>query len=149
MNKKILIILILFVTSCGYQPIYINKDPSKLIFKSISLNGDKELNRKILNALSIKKDENIPQNKSLTLSSSINILETSKNSKGQVETYKSIVSVDLLIEEDDKQEKRKNFLEDFTYNNYDNKFELVEYQEEVELIILNKIIEKISIYINL
>ena len=41
------------------------------------------------------------------------------------------------------------FSEDFTYNNYDNKFDLVEYQKEVETIIINKIIEEINIYLNL
>ena len=71
------------------------------------------------------------------------------NSKGQVTTYKSIGIVNLTIERDGKLEKTQSFNEDFTYNSYDNKFDLVEYQEEVETIIINKIIEKINIYLNL
>ena len=46
--KKILLISIFLITSCGYQPIYLNKNPDNFIFKKITTSGDKTLNRKIL-----------------------------------------------------------------------------------------------------
>ena len=54
--KKILIIIIFFINSCGYQPIYINKDRDSLEFSKISLIGDKDINRKILNSLNISEN---------------------------------------------------------------------------------------------
>lgn len=147
--KNILFIFIFLITSCGYQPIYVNNNPTNLLFKDINLSGDKNLNRKILSALSIRKDPSLSSKNYLSLDSNIKIMETSKNSKGQVTTYKSIGIVNLTIERDGKLEKTQSFNEDFTYNSYDNKFDLVEYQEEVETIIINKIIEKINIYLNL
>ena len=148
--KNFLFILILLITSCGYQPIYINKNPDNFKFKNITLNGNKEINRKIISALSIEKDGSSANlNKRLILDSYIKIVETSKDSKGKVTTYKSIGEVNITIEEKGKLLKNKNFSEDFTYNNYDNKFDLVEYQKEVETIIINKIIEEINIYLNL
>ena len=148
--RNFLFILMILVTSCGYQPVYINKNPDNFKFQNITLTGNKEINRKIISALSIEKDESSANlNKKLILDSYIKIVETSKDSKGKVTTYKSIGEVNITIEENGKLLKNKNFSEDFTYNNYDNKFDLVEYQKEVETIIINKIIEEINIYLNL
>ena len=57
--------------------------------------------------------------------------------------------VELTINEDGKVFKNKSFSQEFTYNNQDNKFDLVEYQNEVIVNITNKIIEEIIIYLNL
>ena len=40
-------------------------------------------------------------------------------------------------------------MEDFSYNSRDNKFELVEYQDEVRDDIIKKIIEEIVIYLSI
>ena len=42
--KKILLIIILILYGCGYQPIYINKNLNNLEFKEIILKGEKDLN---------------------------------------------------------------------------------------------------------
>ena len=75
--------------------------------------------------------------------------ETSKNSKGQVQTYRTIINVELLITNNQEIIKNKKFMEDFSYNSRDNKFELVEYQDEVRDDIIKKIIEEIVIYLNI
>ena len=43
--------------------------------------------------------------------------------------------------------KDKNFISDFTYNNKENKFDLSQYQKEIEENLINKIIEKIYIFL--
>ena len=53
--KKILIILFLFVSNCGYQPLYVDANNEKLIFQKINLEGDKKINRKIISALNISQ----------------------------------------------------------------------------------------------
>ena len=50
--KKILIIFF-FLASCGYQPLYIQKE--EIFFKKINLIGDKKINRKIISNSTIKK----------------------------------------------------------------------------------------------
>ena len=52
-------------------------------------------------------------NKKLILDSYIKIVETSKDSKGKVTTYKSIGEVNITIEEKGKLLKNKNFSEGF------------------------------------
>tara|TARA_B110001452_G_scaffold263788_1_gene265752 strand:+ start:649 stop:1095 length:447 start_codon:yes stop_codon:yes gene_type:complete len=147
--KKILLISIFLITSCGYQPIYLNKNPDNFIFKKITTSGDKTLNRKIVNIASISEDSDRMFKNELILKSKIEIEETSRNSKGQVSSFRSIITVNLTIKNNELIVKNKVFVGDFSYNNRDNKFDLVEYQDEVKNNIINKIIEEIIIYINL
>ena len=93
--KKIFLIFVLFTVSCGYQPIYLKQKPAEFIFTEVSLIGDKEINRRIVGALSIKEIKTNLPTKKLLLNKSYKIDETSKNSKGQV--YKSSVVVDLKL----------------------------------------------------
>ena len=146
--KKIFLIFVLFTVSCGYQPIYLKQEPTEFIFTEVSLIGDKEINRRIVGALSIKEIKTNLPTKKLLLNSSYKIDETSKNSKGQVLAYKSSVVVDLKIEKNKKLLKKK-FFKDFTYNNTDNKFDLVEYQSEIKKDIIDKIIEDIILQMNI
>jgi len=147
--KKILLISIFLITSCGYQPIYLNKNPDNFIFKKITTSGDKTLNRKIVNIASMSEDSDRMFKNELILKSKIEIEETSRNSKGQVSSFRSIITINLTIKNNELIVKNKVFVGDFSYNNRDNKFDLVEYQDEVKNNIINKIIEEIIIYINL
>jgi hypothetical protein len=147
--KKILLISIFLITSCGYQPIYLNKNPDNFIFKKITTSGEKTLNRKIVNIASMSEGSDKMFKNELILKSKIEIEETSRNSKGQVSSFRSIITVNLTIKNNELIVKNKVFVGDFSYNNRDNKFDLVEYQDEVKNNILNKIIEEIIIYINL
>ena len=147
--KKFLFIFILFITSCGYQPININQNQENFIFKKITSGGEREINQKIINTLNIKEDTNLILNKELFLKSKLDIEKTSKNSKGQVTSYRSTATVDLTIKINNQTVKNKKFIQDFTYNSLDNKFDLTQYQNEVKKDIINKIIEEIIIYMNL
>ena len=147
--KKIIIIFILFVSSCGYQPIYVNKNTNALEFSQISIIGDVEINRKIINSLNIKKNSSSILKKELILSSSYEINETSKNSKGQVTSYRTEINLEFKIVNNNEIMKQKNFSKDFSYNNLDNKFDLTSYQDDVENNLVNKIIEELIIFINL
>ena len=59
MMKKTFFILLFFISSCGYQPIYINKSPEIYEFKKIIFDGDNYINNKIINILSIKENDEI------------------------------------------------------------------------------------------
>jgi len=47
----------------------------------------------------------------------------------------------------DKIFKTKNFTSDFTYNNTENKYDLSQYQNDIELNLINHIIEEIFIFL--
>ena len=149
MMKKTFFILLFFISSCGYQPIYVNKSSEIYEFKKIVLNGDNYINNKIINILSIKEKNEISNKNILDISSSFSTEEISKNSKGQVELYKSTINVNLQIKNVNNQEiQKRNFAKDFTYNNKQNKFDLAQYQKSNKDDLINKIISDIIIFLN-
>ena len=146
--KKIFVIL-LFLTSCGYQPLYLNNNLKKNEFQKIVLKGDSEINRKIVNRLQIKENEFDKELNELLINSLYNVSETSKNSKGIVETYRSKITVLINIKKNKKIVKSKEFSKDFSYSNRDNKFELVQYQNKIKSNLIDKSIEEINLYLNI
>lgn len=147
--KRTFFILLFFISSCGYQPIYLNKSLKSFEFKKIILNGDNYINKKIINIVSIKENNEAENKNELFVSSSSEIKEIYKDSKGQVELYKNIVTVNLKVKNiRGKTIQSKNFVKEFTYNNKQNKFDLAEYQSSIKDELISKIISDIIIYFN-
>ena len=147
--KKIIFVFLFFLSSCGYQPLYSGKNTSDFLFNKILLEGNKNINRKIISTLSFKE---VPDNfdyDELIIISNKKIVETSKNSKGQVTSYRTEINVEFKIVNNNEIMRQKSFSKDFSYNNLDNKFDLTSYQDEVENNLVNKIIEELIIFINL
>lgn len=147
--KKFLIILLLFVSNCGYQPLYVDSNNEKLIFQEINLQGNKKINRKIISALNISKSSNDANFEKLFLDSKKNTQVTSKNSKGEVISYKMTIEVNLVVKKKDEKERGKSFNVDFSYNTKENKFDLAEYENQIQNNLIKQIIENMIIYINL
>lgn len=147
--KKFLLIFIFLLSECGYQPIYISKNLSDVEFFKITLEGDTDINRKIVGSLSFKENNLQDSLNSLLIKSSYKIIETSKSSKGQVESYKSQIILNFIIIDGDEVVSSKNFSKEFSYNIKDNKFELIRYQNEVKDNLINKIVEDIILYMNI
>ena len=147
--KKFLLIFIFLISSCSYQPIYVNKSLKNIEFSKITTEGDADINRKIIGSLSFNENEFDDTLNSILIKSSYNILETSKNTKGQVQSYRSIILVKLIINSKNESILDKSFIKEFTYANKDKKSELIQYQNEIKQNLLNKIIEDITLFINL
>ena len=148
--KKIFILLLLIITSCGYQPIYkIDQNINTLKIKEIELTGDKILSEKISKKLSIEIIKNNESLNKLGVDSQKNITETSKNSKGQVTSYRTTISTIIsIIDGNDNLVRKKDVTKQFSYNVLANKFKLKEYQEEIENNLINQIIRDINIFLN-
>ena len=147
--KKIFFILLFFISSCGYQPLYQNKDLENFKFRKITLTGDNYINKRVTDTISIQENNEAKNKKELFISSSSEIQETSKNSKGQVESFRIIITVNLkIINKINQDTQNKNFIKEFTYNNKQNKFELIEYQNSIKDDLIDKIINDIIIYLN-
>ena len=146
--KKILIFLIILINSCGYQPIYVGMDSNETIFKKISLEGDKKINRRIVSSIALKEDINNRTENEITFFSKKNINETSKDSKGQILSYKMTINLNVKIKRD-QIIKERTFSKSFSYNNKENKFDLNEYQNQIEKNIIDEIIRDLIIFIKL
>ena len=148
--KKIFILFLLIITSCGYQPIYkMDQNIDTLKIKEIKLTGNKTLGEKISKGLLLKIIKNDKSLNKLDIDSQINVTETSKNSKGQVTSYRTTISTVIsIIDSDDNLVRKKNISKQFSYNVLANKFKLKEYQEEIKNNLINQIIRNIKIFLN-
>lgn len=147
--KKLIIIIILFLSNCGYQPIYFGENKDGFIFKDIKIIGDKNINNKVISTLNLTKGSNNETVNEIIIESSKIINEISKDKKGRISSYRTTLNINLTIKDNDKVIKEKNFKEDFSYNNMDNKFDLAVYQNDVENNLIKKIIEEIIIFLKL
>ena len=147
--QKFILIFIFLLTSCGYQPLYSKKTSNELTFNKIDTEGDKNISNRIITSTSIKKNTQNFNFEKLILKNKKNIVITSKNSKGEAESYKMILNVEIITQDKNSKINKKNFSEEFIYKNLDNKFDLSEYEITVESNLIDKIVEKIIIYLNI
>jgi len=149
MKNKILVFLLFFLSSCGYQPIYLNKDLEKKEFSKIFLEGDDDINKKILSTLPISENEQKIEQNQLHIVSSYNIEHALKNSSGQITSYKTIISLNLEIKDyNNKSIINRNFTKQSIYNNKENSFELANYQATIKDNLTNAIINEIIIFLS-
>ena len=144
MIKKIIIILsFLLLFSCGYEPIYSQKSIKKndyfTIQKIVFLNK-KNINKIIFNKL--KNYINLEENKKNYILN-IDIIENktviSKNKQGNPEVFSMKILLNLNVHEKDILKSKINFEETFDYNNQSNKFNLLQYENNIKNNLLNKI----------
>lgn len=146
--RTFLIILLFFMSSCGFQPIYLNKNLDNFEFLKIDLIGDDFINNKIINSLLLKENNNANNLFTINISSSYAVREISKNQKGQAETYRSTVMVDLKIFDKENLIKNKIFSEETTFNKNDNTFDLSQNQIKIKNQLIDRVIENIIIFLN-
>ena len=147
MIKKVFLFILILLSSCGYQPLY--KKFQDYEFNKIKLEGNQDINLKIIRILDINEKKIDNKLNDLLIKTNSFIEETSKNKKGQVESYRSNLVVEISIIKNNKVLSNQVFNESFSYNNKDSRFDLLEYQKEVEEIMLNQIIKKIIFFLNL
>ena len=147
--KKIFLITLLFLSSCGYNIVNVDTDLKNFKFSNIILEGDKKITKMIVNSLSLEKNEFDDTLNELNLKTDFSVDAISKNSKGQVEAYRSNITIEVIISKNNRILKNKKINKNFSYNNMDNRFELVEYQNEVKTNLVNSSIEEIILFFNL
>ena len=147
--KKIFIVFLLILTSCGYQPLYKTDQKIKnLNISEVIYSGDQKINEVIYTKLPfalVKNDESLNK---LSLESKKEIKITSKNSKGQALSYRTIINVKILVLNNngdilDQKIVQKNF----SYNADENKFKFKEYQDKIEKNLIDTIIEDVIIHL--
>jgi hypothetical protein len=145
--KKVFFIMLLFtLENCGYEPMYLKKGTINTKIQNFQLEGDKSINKRIISSLNIKNQGKTSGYK-LVIKSNNSLETVAKNAAGDATIYKTTITAMVSIMDGNKILKDKNFIADFTYNNKKNKFDLSQYQKEIEENLINKIIEKIYIFL--
>jgi hypothetical protein len=148
MKKIYAFLFILFFASCGYQPIYLKNESKILEVSNIILEGERDINSRILNSIPVKEIKSREDLNQLKITSLFTNQEISKNSKGQVISLRSTLKTNLSIFNDNKILENKDFIASFTYSNKDHKSELVNYQKELKNNLIRSIIKDINLYLN-
>ena len=147
MIKKIILLSLFLLTSCGYQPLY-KQVTSGYEFFDLKFEGDQNLGMRILGNLNIIENNLDDTLNSLTIKSTLLIDETSKDSKGLVQSYRSNLNIEVSIVKNQKIIQNQSFNESFSYNNKNTRFELLDYQKQVKEILIRKINNKIRLFLN-
>ena len=147
--KKIFIVFLLILTSCGYQPLYkTDQNIKSLNISEVIYSGDQKINDVIYQKLPIVLVKNDKSLNKLSLESKKEIKITSKNSKGQALSYRTVIRVKILVLNSngdilDQKIVQKNF----SYNADENKFRFKEYQDKIEKNLIDTIVEDVIIHL--
>jgi len=149
MKKFILnIIIFIFITGCGYAPLYSFKNKVSFEIGKINITGDRDLNQNIINQLkNIKsKEKNNTKIYNLTIKTTVEKIVTSKDSQGNSKTYKMISTVNVVTFKDGKE---YNFVLESVedYNDISSKFELESFERNLKKNSSSKIIQEIIAYL--
>tara|TARA_B100000768_G_C11126361_1_gene309759 strand:+ start:96 stop:545 length:450 start_codon:yes stop_codon:yes gene_type:complete len=145
MNKNLLIIiLLLLLPGCGYESIYV-KNYKNFSIKNFSIEEPSRINNRIKRAL-IKYSKSSGEIISIDLKSKKNKIITAKDNRGYPLTFQMSLQVDIMITKN-KENSKKTFLSNFSYNNRDNQFDLKQYENDVEAVLIDKTIQNILLFI--
>lgn len=146
--KKINIYLLLFIVlaftkSCGYSPIY-STNNFNLKFNKIDYTPNL-LNKQIVQTLTSLSNPESSKEYDISINTVKEKNIVTKNSKGDTETYELRIILQIELN-DGNIKKSKKFSSNIKYNNNDNKFELNQYEIEIEKQIINDLIEEIILF---
>ena len=138
--KLKLIFIFLFLTSCGYTGLYKNYDKKQILVKEKIFRGESSLDNKIYNKLNLQESTDssayiieINSNKKTEL--------LSKNKSGEAKIYKMTISSQIIVKQEGITLINKKIFENITYNNLENKFELLRYERNLEENLINQIVD--------
>ena len=149
MIKKNLIkilILLFFIPSCGYSPIFSNKDSNFVIYE-LSVSGNSKLNKIINSKLNNYKGSDSQKKLSLTIETNLNKEVASRDSKGNPKTYRINLETNISIKDLNGNVINKSFSKSINYNNRNNKSKLKRYENETSKNLAEKISDEIIIYL--
>ena len=137
MIKKnfIKIIFIFLLASCGYSPMLSTMDNKILNIEVVSHEGDKEINQVLRSKFKIHRNENEELIK-ISINSSYNKKDLSKNLTGKVEDYKIKATTSFIVSQN-KNEKNFSFSEEYTIKNFDDDFEERNYEKKIRRNVAN------------
>ena len=152
-KNTILITLLIFTMSCGYEPINAKKNRIKggnFSIGQINFIGDRQINIKIKEKLS--NYSNVKKDKHYTLEIESKSLKTTiaKDIKGDPSVFDLSIKIIVQFKKEDNTGTKIIFNENFKYNNNVDKLEMKRYEREIKhnlaQTITNSLIMKLSNY---
>tara|TARA_B100000242_G_scaffold22509_1_gene13648 strand:- start:2264 stop:2719 length:456 start_codon:yes stop_codon:yes gene_type:complete len=147
MKKIFLILITLFLYSCGFTPIYSSKDSNYRII-SFNKNVNNNLTNYIQNSISVLSNKESKKNFSINLNFNESTSVILKDSKGDPKKNRLTIDIDLIIMDDvGNLITLKEFSENFEYNISDNKFDTKEYEKNIKFNLVEDITQQILVFL--
>ena len=142
--KKIVVIFFMFsLLGCsGYKPIFSSKNFDFYIKEIENVNNDK-ITRKLIKKVKSYSNENQKRPLALRINSEKEEIIISKDTKGNPLIFEIILKSTIEVSYQNEEISNFTLIENFTYNNQSNKFEMSQYKKNVENNLLNKIAENL------
>ena len=143
MNKIILIFLTIFVLNgCGYKSLLANKTYNFKL-ETISFDQENEINSILKTFLNEKNKEQSEKKYSLNYSTNYEKETVSSNEKGDPVNFKIKIAVNYFLDQDGVVIFTNKINNEVNYNNIDDKFELLKYEENIVNSLLRNIADEI------
>ena len=140
MNKILLVVLALFLkNSCSYKPILTDKE-NDFTLENISTNNETKINVIIKKNLIDRSDNSSNNNYDLYFSTENKKEVVSSNESGDPTIFKIKIIVNYSLSKDGNIIFTNKIIKQVNYNNINDKFELLEYEENI----LNNLLKNIS-----
>ena len=151
--KKIIATLSFFLLlSCGYEPMYSKKQINNnydFSINNINLIGDNKVNQILKNKLTKNLNKGKKSTElNLNLDSRVVKNVTSKDKKGNPIRFTIKIMINLDVFKSEILKGKKNFEQQFEYNNKSNKFDLKKYEKNIKDNLISKLSYEIIIYLN-
>ena len=147
MKKIFLVLIIIFLNSCGYTPLYSSKESN---YKVISLNKNlnNSLTSYIQNSINALSNDNAEKSLNISFEYNEKISIILKNSKGDPTKNRLNVAINLsLFDIDNNLITSREFSESFEYRIDDNKFNLKQYEKNIKFNLVEDITNQILIFL--
>tara|TARA_B100000787_G_C15960429_1_gene192954 strand:- start:50 stop:514 length:465 start_codon:yes stop_codon:yes gene_type:complete len=144
-NKIFSFLLLLFLSSCGYEAIYSKKNSTNYNFSISELNfiGDRDINlrmkEKLKNYTLNEKDKNF----TVKISSTSTKVIAAKNTSGDAVTFKNTIATNINVSMNGEFKNNFVIVESFNYNNNSNRFSLKRYEREIKNNLAETITDKL------
>ncbi len=143
MKKIFLLIIIIFIYSCGYSPLYLaGKNDMLLNLKKIE--GDFELNNYIKNNFKIASDINSANIFDINAETKFEKIILTKDATGNATDYRLDFTVKFIILSENKEVSYK---ESFKIKKNDQKFEQSNYEREIKKNFSEIVKDKLVLYL--
>ena len=141
-KKFFILIYVIFLWGCGYQPLYQNLSNTDYNILIKEINGDRDINNLSVSKLKSYNSNNTNKNYEITINSIYNKEIVAKDTTGAASEYKIIVSVNFKII-GNKLNKDLNFTEDFNMKSLSDKLEENDYEKNIKSTLINSITRKL------
>ena len=140
--------IIIFISGCGYTPIYSKKDQNFKLEKIETL-GNTKLNKTIIRNIKnfAKKNPNTSKIFNLEIETNLKKNIKSKDTKGNPKTFEIKIVTNLIVNKDKTNSLQKSFSYSSAYNTLISEFELNKYEKTIEKTLISKISQKIITYL--